>query len=104
MHCNNWRDPDLAGPGEPGEPDFTAAGLDGWVGLHYNWLIVDAGSDLSAGGSASGAFSFVFDGDDSQSRFFIEGEFNVDKIKADRWTTDDITTIKMEQNGTVLCD
>jgi hypothetical protein len=104
VHCNTWRDADLDGPLEAGEPDHTAAGLDGWVGLHYNWLVVDAGSDLSVGGSAAGAFSFVFDGVDSQSRFFIEGEFNIEKIKADRWTTDDITAIKMEQNGTVLCE
>jgi hypothetical protein len=104
VHCNTWRDPDLEGPLEAGEPDHTAAGLDGWVGLHYNWLIIDEGSDLTEGGSASGAFSFVFDGDDSQSRFFIEGEFDVEKIKGDRWTTDDIEAIKFEQNGTVLCE
>ena len=63
----------------------------------------DAGSDLSVGGSASGKFFLVFDAIDSYSRFFVSGEFNVDRIKKDRWTTDDLNAIKIEENGTVLC-
>jgi hypothetical protein len=92
VHDNTWRD-----------PDGYAPGYDGWVGMHYNWVVIDAGSDLSEGGSASGKFAMVFDAYDSYSRFFVQGEFNVDKIKNDVWTTDDLRAIKLEENGTVLC-
>jgi hypothetical protein len=102
VHCNTWRDTDLDGELEPG-PDGRPPGLDGWVGLHYNWLIIDPSSTLEEGGSASGVFNFVYDGDESRSRFFIQGEFSVDKIKNDRWTSDDIEAIKLAQNGTQLC-
>ncbi|MBT3222396.1 MAG: hypothetical protein HN348_25265, partial [Proteobacteria bacterium] len=104
VHCNTWRDTDLEGPLEAGEPDGRPPGLDGWVGLHYNWVILDDSSTLEVGGSASGAFGMVFDGDESRSKFFISGHFNVDRIKADRWTTDDIKSIKLAQNGTTLCE
>jgi hypothetical protein len=93
VHTNEWR-----------APDGRAAGLDSWVELHYNWVRIGANSTLEVGGSASGEFSLTFDAAESQSRLFIQGSFVVDEIKADRWVTDDIQAIKLEENGTVLCD
>jgi len=93
VHTNEWR-----------APDGRAAGLDSWVELHYNWVRMDASSTLVVGASASGEFNLTFDAAESQSRLFIQGSFVVDEIKADRWVTDDIQAIKLEENGTVLCD
>ena len=92
IHTNEWR-----------APDGRAAGLDSWVELHYNWVHMDASSTFEVGGSASGEFNLTFDAAESQSRLFIQGSFVVEEIKADRWVTDDIQAIKLEENGTVLC-
>jgi len=91
-HLNDWR-----------PSDGFNAGLDGWGEMHYNYVVFDGDSDLTAGGQATGAFSVVLDGEDSGSRLFVKGEFQVDKIRTDRWTTDDLQAIKAEENGAELC-
>ena len=40
---------------------------------------------------------------ESNGRIIVQGEFKVDRIKRDRWTTDDVHTIKLIENGTKLC-
>jgi hypothetical protein len=60
-------------------------------------------SDLVAGGQAKGAFSLVLDADQSSTRLFIEGEFEIDKIKNDRWTTANLAHDKLEEAGETLC-
>lgn len=92
IHTNEWR-----------LPDNSPAGLDSWVELHYSWVRIDAGSDMSPGGNASGDFQIVFDAGESQSRLVVNGSFQVDRIKRDRWVTDDIAGVKLDQAGTQLC-
>ena len=92
VHTNEWR-----------TPDGIPSGLDAWVGLHYNWVRFDEGSTLEVGGNASGEFQLVYDAADGQSRLFVSGNFEVDKIKKDRWVVDDLEQTKLEENETVLC-
>lgn len=93
VHCNGWRMPD-------GRP----SGLDAWAELHYNWVIFDqTPADLAVGEPLSGEFHLVFDGESTQSRLFIQGEFTVDAIKSDKWTADDVMSVKLEENNTILC-
>lgn len=91
-HLNDWR-----------EPDGVPAGLDGWGEMHYNYVVFDKSSNLEVGGSAKGAFSLVLDASESATRLFVKGEFTIDKIKKDRWTTDDLQQVKAEENGAKLC-
>ena len=90
VHDNLWR-----------EPDGFPSGLDGWVGLHYNYVAITG--KIAEDEAISGAFNLVLDGDDSNSRWFINGKFEVPKIKADRWTTENLREVKLEENGTKLC-
>ncbi len=93
VHCNGWRMPD-------GRP----SGLDAWAELHYNWVIFDQDpADMAVGEPLSGEFNLVFDGESTQSRLFIQGAFTADAVKSDRWTADDVMSIKLEENQTVLC-
>lgn len=90
VHDNLWRTPD----GFPG-------GLDAWVEYHYNYVVIKG--EVAKGNSVEGAFSLVFDGDDSNSRWLVQGKFEVPRIKEDNWTTIDIREQKHEENGTVRC-
>lgn len=92
VHTNEWR-----------TPDQSAAGLDSWVELHYSWVRFDEGSTFEKGGSVSGEFQMVFDASESQTRVMVSGNFSVDKLKRDRWVTDDVQASKLEENGTLLC-
>ncbi len=92
VHTNEWR-----------SPDQSAAGLDSWVGLHYSWVHFDEGSSFEKGDSLSGEFQMVFDASESQTRVMVSGRFNVDKLKRDRWVTQDVQAAKLDENGTVLC-
>ncbi len=90
VHDNYWR-----------APDGYTSGLDSWVGLHYNYVAITG--EIAEGEEISGAFNLVLDGDDSNSRIFLSGKFEVPKIKKDRWTTEDLRAIKLEENDTTLC-
>jgi len=93
VHCNEWR-----------EPDGRPSGLDAWVELHYNWVRINENpANIAVGEPVSGEFHLVFDGEQTQSRLLVQGEFVVDRIKKDRWVTDDIQAIKTEEYGTVVC-
>ncbi len=92
VHTNEWR-----------TPDQSAAGLDSWVELHYSYVHFDAGSSFEKGDALSGEFQLVFDASESQTRVMVSGRFNVDKLKRDRWVTDDVQAAKQTENGTVLC-
>lgn len=87
--------------------DGEAPGLDGWAELHYNWVIIDKGSDVVKGGNVSGAFQLVMDGSTSTSRYFVSGKFDVERIKGDIWSNKDLQELKAEEaaeNGTPLCE
>ncbi len=95
-HDNTWR-----------PADGRKAGFDGWAELHYNVVAFDKTpaemAKLEAGDSFKGAFTIVYDGLDSNSRFLVRGEFEVPKLKQDRWTTVDLRALKLEENGNTLC-
>jgi hypothetical protein len=84
---NNWRTPD-------GQPP----GFDGWAEMHFNYVVLSQDSNVEVGGSAKGAFSLVLDGEYSQSRFYIKGTFEVEKIRKDRWVTADLRALKFEES------
>lgn len=92
VHDNAWR-----------TPDEVAPGIDGWAELNYSWVRLDPDADLTPGGHASGDFHILFDGAASQTRVVVTGSFNVDRIKRDRWVTDDIQAAKREEYNTQLC-
>lgn len=96
VHANLWR-----------PSDGTPAGFDGWQELHYNMIAFDQTPEqmagLQAGDSFKGAFTLVLDGIDSNSRFLLRGEFEVPRLRDDRWTTEDIRARKLEENGNTLC-
>jgi hypothetical protein len=93
VHNNDWR-----------APDGRAAGLDSWVGLHYTWVRLDQQPDeVVVGGAVSGEFQMLFDGAESQSRLLVRGEFTIDKVKADKWTTQVVAEEKFKENETYLC-
>jgi hypothetical protein len=92
VHANAWR-----------TPDDSNAGLDGWLEFHYSWIRFDAGSELETGGAATGEFQMVFDANDSPSRFFVRGKFNVSKFKRDTWTTEYLPPTKFAENNSTLC-
>lgn len=92
VHDNAWRTPS-GGP----------AGIDGWTEGVYSWVKFDAGSELEAGGAASGEFSIVLDPQQTTSRVFVRGRFEVKRWKKDLWGTEFLPPKKFEQNGTTLC-
>lgn len=93
VHTNEWR-----------PPDGNEPGLDAWMEMNYNYVRVDQAPDeLIVGNPASGDFELVFDGLDSQSRLFIKGKFEVEKIKKDNWGVQDLRAEKYEEYGTILC-
>jgi len=91
-HLNLWRIPD-------GKPP----GFDGWAEMHANYVVFSGDSDLTVGGSAKGAFSLLYEADDSSTRVFVKGEFEIDKIKEDNWVTEDLEANKLEEAGVTLC-
>lgn len=92
-HANLWRD-----------RDDEDAGLDGWGELHYNYIVFSGDSELEEGGFASGGFNLTLDGTRSGSRVYLKGEFVIDSIKGDRFTTDRLALKKAEENGNELCN
>lgn len=90
MHDNLWRTPD----GFPG-------GFDGWVEYHFNYVVLKG--EVKKGQPVEGAFSIVFDGDESNSRFIVQGRFEIPRVVEDNWTMVDISEQKHEENGTVRC-
>jgi hypothetical protein len=92
-HTNTWRIPDGRPPG-----------LDGWGELHYNYIAFTRDSLLEVGGSARGSFALAMDAGSSSSRVFVQGKFEIDKIKRDRWTTSFLSQEKQLEAGIELCN
>ena len=84
--------------------DNTHTGIDGWAEVHSSWVIIDSGSDLSEGGSASGSFQILFDGAESSSAFLIHGTFETDKIKKDHWGYPDLQEDLRDAHDMPFCD
>ena len=78
-------------------------GLDGWAGLDYNWVVIAADSDMTAGGHVRGSFQFVMDGITSTSRYFLNGTFEVDHIKKDHWVNEDLQGMQLSNGAEVSC-
>jgi hypothetical protein len=91
-HDNGWR-----------EFDDNDAGLDNWSELAYSWVMIKPGSNMEKGGNVSGYFHLMLEGNDSQSRIFVEGEFDVPRIRGENWGARDLRNEKLEEAGTELC-
>lgn len=92
-HLNDWR-----------PSDGLAPGFDGWGELNYSYVAFSKDSELEVGGSARGAFGLVLEAVDSQSKVFVQGAFEIPRIRRDRWTSKDLEKETIEKNGTQLCD
>jgi hypothetical protein len=91
-HTNEWR-----------PIDGKAPGLDAWVELGYSWVMLHPDSNPEKGGSVSGSFSIVLDGNDSLSRFIVQGDFEVPNVKGERWGSPDLRAEKAELAGDQPC-
>ena len=90
---NAWRKPD----GFPG-------GFDGWGELHYSWVRIDQDrTEIEPGADLTGEFSIWFGGANSQSRVLVQGQFEIDRVKKDRWTVPNVDQDKLEENGNTIC-
>ncbi len=91
-HANEWRIPDGLPPG-----------FDSWAELHPNFVVFSEDSVLEAGGAASGAFTLTLESNDSSTRVFVKGRFEIDKIKNDKWRAEDLEQNKLDEAGVTLC-
>jgi len=78
-HLNTWRAVD-------GRP----AGFDGWGEMYPSYVVFSEDSDLRVGGSARGAFTLALSAVDSNSFVLVKGEFEIPKIKKDRWVPENL--------------
>ena len=92
MHDNLWR-----------PVDGLAAGFDGWVERYESYVVFSEDSDLRIGGSARGAFTVVLVGQDSNTRTVLKGEFDIPKLKADKWGSYDLREEKRDEAGIEYC-
>jgi hypothetical protein len=85
-------------------PDGTTGGFDGWAEMHYSWIRIDQPrEDVRVGADISGEFVAWFFGSNSQSRFMVEGTFEVSNVKKDRWTVPNVQQERLEESNTNLC-
>lgn len=86
------------------KPDGFTGGFDGWGEMHYSWVRIDQDrEDIVAGADLSGEFTLWFYGANSQSRVVVQGKFEIDGVKKDRWTTPNVDQDKLEENNTSIC-
>ncbi|HCH63607.1 MAG TPA: hypothetical protein DFR83_12445 [Deltaproteobacteria bacterium] len=62
------------------------AGLDGWTERNYSWVRIKDGSKIQPEGKVSGDFQVVLAGLESNSRFVVQGSFEVDELRVDKWS------------------
>ncbi|MCO4747737.1 MAG: hypothetical protein KC912_23270 [Proteobacteria bacterium] len=92
VECNEWR-----------EQDEIEAGIDGWREINYSWVDINPGADMTKGGSVSGTFHLTLDGTLSQTVFIVEGDFVVENLKGEAWSTPDLNQELLEENEVELC-
>lgn len=95
-HFNRWR-----------RIDDEKAGLDAWMELNHSWVVLSADSitdgTVSVGDSVEGAFSILFDPDDSNSRLVVQGRFTVNRVHRERWGGPNLRAEKFEEAGLEPC-
>ena len=82
-HLNDWRAVD-------GRP----SGFDGWGEMYPSYVVFSDDSDLRIGGSARGAFTLTMAAVDSNTFVILKGEFEIEKIKKDRWVPENLREVK----------
>ena len=92
IHDNQWR-----------IIDGTVEGYDGWVQRFPNYVVFSKDSDLRIGGSARGAFTLLLQGQDSNTKVLVRGEFDIETIKKDRWAPPDLQQDKRDESGLEYC-
>lgn len=61
------------------------SGLDGWTERNFSWVRIKDGSKIQEGGKVSGDFQVVMAGLESNSRFVVQGSFDVAELRVDQW-------------------
>ncbi len=77
--------------------DGRPSGFDGWGEMYHSYVVFSGDSDLRIGGSAEGAFTIVLSAADSNSFAIVKGQFEIPKIRKDRWVPDNLRVEKREQ-------
>jgi hypothetical protein len=86
------------------KPDGVAAGLQGWGEINPSWVRFDQDpSEIEVGASLSGNFAMRFYGATSQSQVFVQGYFEIPRVKKDRWVTRNVNEDKRIENQTSVC-
>jgi hypothetical protein len=85
-HLNSWRAVD-------GRP----SGFDGWGEMYPSYVVFSEDSDLRIGGSARGAFTLTMAAVDSNTFVVVKGEFEIPKIKKDRWVPENLRETKRNE-------
>lgn len=83
--------------------DGLQPGLDGWVGLHYNWIVIEGEATYEPGSSLKGYFNLWFDGTAAPGVMLVRGSFEVDRLKKDFWVATDLMQDKLNENEAVIC-
>ncbi|MFT5584744.1 MAG: hypothetical protein ACI9VR_002330 [Cognaticolwellia sp.] len=83
--------------------DSLTTGLDSWVYRSPNYVIINDGSTLEEGGSATGEFQIHMVSFDSASAMIVQGTFKVPEIGGDKWTYGSLEEELIERNETEIC-
>ncbi len=84
--------------------DDQESGLDNWVEVHRSWVRIDDGSTLEPGGKATGDFQIYFSGYEAISQMVVQGSFEVDEIKEERWHNGVLEDELIDRNETPVCE
>ena len=83
--------------------DSTISGLDGWMEVHSSWVRLEAGQTIAEGERVKGDFQILFEGDEGGSRVLVNGEFDIEALREDRWGYEILEEAKRKENGTEFC-
>ena len=83
--------------------DSTISGLDGWMEVHSSWVRLESGQTIAEGERGKGDFQILFEGDEGGSRVLVNGEFDIEALREDRWGYEILEDAKRKENGTEFC-
>ena len=71
--------------------------------VHSSWVRLDAGQTIAEGERVKGDFQILFEGDEGGSRVLVNGEFDIEALREDRWGYEILEDAKRKENGTEFC-
>ena len=83
--------------------DSLTTGIDGWLERSPNYVRIADGSNVEPGGSVSGDFQILLTASDNASVMLVQGTFDVEKLREDRWSYGILEDELVERNDTVVC-